>query len=221
MSQPGNTATFESACLPHRPLLVAFAGRLTGGDVDRAEDIVQDSLIKAMAAWPRWRPDGDPVKCARAWLYRIVSNTFSHDYHRARVVGNFHAACAADILVGTLGQESEADEHEDERDTDPAVAAALAAALHRIAPLYRDVIERHYFQNQTRQDIAEALGVPAGTVASRLHRARTALHDRLRASVGMRVRDESVTSILRSRGVASRTGGYARPDFECELRSAR
>ncbi len=74
------------------------------------------------------------------------------------MVGNFHAACAADILVGTLGQESEADEHEDERDTDPAVAAALAGHSRRIAPLYRDVIERHYFQNQTRQDIAARSG---------------------------------------------------------------
>ena len=76
---------FEKRCVPYRGELMEFARRLCAGDVSRAEDVLQDSMMKAMEAWDRFTPEGDPDACVRGWLYRIVNNTYIKDYHHRAV----------------------------------------------------------------------------------------------------------------------------------------
>ena len=76
---------FEKCCMPYHGELMEFALRLCRKDVSRAEDVMQDAMVKAMQYWDRFEPEGDPAACARGWLYRIVHNTFIKDYHHRAV----------------------------------------------------------------------------------------------------------------------------------------
>lgn len=75
-------AMFTRVILPHEGDLARSARRLCGGDEDRAQDLVQDALVRAYRAClsGRFREDANP----RAWLLRIVTNLYINDYHHRR-----------------------------------------------------------------------------------------------------------------------------------------
>lgn len=80
------TYSFERFCVSHYGELMNFAQRLCGNKAI-AEDVVHDTFEKAMRAWKRFVPDNpdDVGHSARAWLYRIVTNTYIKVFHRRRV----------------------------------------------------------------------------------------------------------------------------------------
>lgn len=206
-----DVAGFEANCLPHRHDLLEFARKLTGGDRDLAQDIVQDTLTKAMVAWDRFDPDGNVFTAARGWLYRIVSNTFTKDYHYARRRREFLATRPADILEGSFGGVSAvfmpmrlSTESGDARpgqaafsygasamiaapgepEPDADFGAEVRAAIVHLEPDHREVLRRHYVLGQPYEVIAAELGIRKGTVCSRLARARAALASRVAAYAG-------------------------------------
>ncbi len=71
--------SFEREALPHLDTLYRVALRL-GGDESRAEDLVQDTMLKAFRAWAQFRPGTN----ARAWLLTILRNTFINEYRKQR-----------------------------------------------------------------------------------------------------------------------------------------
>src|ERR671929_1773560 len=77
-SVPGRS--FDQEALPHLDSLYRVALRLTG-DVTMAEDLVQDTMLKAYRAWHQYRPGTN----AKGWLLTILRNTFINDYRRRKL----------------------------------------------------------------------------------------------------------------------------------------
>lgn len=175
---------FAAAVLPLRAVARAEAMRLTRSAAD-ADDLVQDSLVSAMLAWPRFRPPaGAEGPATRAWLLTIVRRKFLDAYRarqrRATLVESYGphpdyyraSAAGADL-----------DEAPRARCTAvwggvavPAgpIPSALAAAVGALDPRLRTVLER-VADGVPLPEIAAELGVPSATVRSRAFRARARL----------------------------------------------
>lgn len=142
--------------LPHLlPRLVAFARSLIG-DADQARDLVQEAAARALAA------HNVPVDAAayRAWAFRIVRNA-ALDEIRARAPRQFSLPDAAADLWSF----------------DDACIAKITVeqGMAAIAPVHREIIALVDIAGFSYTEAAEILGVPAGTVMSRIARARSAL----------------------------------------------
>jgi RNA polymerase sigma-70 factor (ECF subfamily) len=165
---------FEAAALPHRRQLLAAALRLTRRRAD-AEDLVQETFGRAAAAWPSFVPGSN----CRAWLHRILVNTFVSGYRRRRRHDRFAGETGDDAARALYGPRLE-------RARDPraeigarALGDEVVAALAELAAEHRAVVELADLEGLRYREIARRLGVPVGTVMSRLFRARRLLEARL------------------------------------------
>lgn len=158
--QPSELRRFEDTVLPHLDGAYTLARYLLRNEAD-AQDVVQDACVRAMTYFAGFR-SGD----ARAWLLRIVRNA-CHD-HRRR-----HPATAEldDALAA-------GDSPEDALLLD-ASRASLRAAIGRLPDEFREVIVLREIEGLTYAEIAQVTDVPAGTVMSRLARARRRLQEAL------------------------------------------
>lgn len=143
----------------HAAALWAYALRLTGGDRGRAQDAVQESLLRA------WRhPEVlDPARgSARAWLFRTLRNLLIDEW-RARSV---RPEVVTDQLPDVAGPDT----------AEAAVQSWLVAeALRRLSPAHRQVLVECFYRGCSVAEAAERLGIPPGTVKSRTHYALRAL----------------------------------------------
>ena len=160
----------------HEAAMLRTARRLCRGDDDRAQDVVQDALIRAYEAY-----SGGKFRAGlnvRAWFLRILTNLYINDYHRRR---KWEAAIDIDTLTsaGEAGPETLHAQPADvpgvallESTLDEPLERALATLSDslRLCVLLVDVEGLDY------AEAALALGVPIGTVRSRLSRARYQLH---------------------------------------------
>jgi RNA polymerase sigma-70 factor, ECF subfamily len=168
-------AEFEATVLPHRPDLYAFALRYTRDPAD-AEDLVQEALMRAFAAWGQFISGSNP----RAWIFRILFNSFINTYRRRKrlrrltdetpgdAVGALYGwqrPLAANDPAGTLLEQEFSDD--------------VVRALDALSPTYRQVVELADVDGIQYREIATRLGVPMGTVMSRLFRARRQLESQL------------------------------------------
>jgi RNA polymerase sigma-70 factor, ECF subfamily len=178
MTLPGQRADsdiFAAQVLDCRRQLHAAALRLTGSAAD-AEDLVQETLAKAYANAGRYQPGTN----LRAWLMRIELNTF-YDACRARQRRGPEVpleAGGADLAPAMPSAEDAALA----RMPSPAVVAALRDLPGR----YLTVVCLADVEGYSYAEIAGRLGVPLGTVMSRLHRARR----RLRATLAAPLAEE-------------------------------
>ena len=168
---------FEQHVLPEIEVLLRVARSLTRNDAD-AEDLVQDTLIRAYRAIDRF--DG---RHPRAWLLTILRNTNINRNRRQR----------PELLRDPDGPSGQLNEVVAEDVTDASVEAGFDAeiekALAELDEPFRRVVELVDIDGLSYAEAAEVLGVPAGTVMSRLHRARTRIRDRLdRAGIAARSR---------------------------------
>ncbi|MBM3985549.1 MAG: sigma-70 family RNA polymerase sigma factor [Planctomycetes bacterium] len=169
LSPPGATRPgdelFESAVRPHLRALLSFARSLLGSD-DLAHDVVQEALI---ALWHE-RP---PPERRRAWLQRTVLHRSLHARRSASRRLRHETGCGR--------PDCEVCEH-----SDPARAAELAElrralqqAVEGLPGPFRDVFVLREVEGLDYDAIARRLAIPAGTVRSRLSRARSELRSRL------------------------------------------
>lgn len=150
----------------HEPALQRFARKLTRGDSQRAEDIVQETLLRAWS-----HPE---VLCTRTsiepWLF-TVARRIAIDMWRARSI------CKE---VGDERQEEKPDPNDPIERT--IATLDVRAALATLSAEHREVIYATYYRNQTTAEIAKELSIPVGTVKSRTYYAmralRCALHER-------------------------------------------
>ena len=159
--------------------LYGTAVRLTR-DGDAARDLVQDTYLKALRAHDRFQP-GTNLK---AWLYTILHNTWRNrrrDHARARVSFDSDTVDAA-VDAGQAGVV--------ERST-PETAllrsvqdAEIKAAVDALPEAFREAVWLRDVEDLSYQDIADAQGVPIGTVMSRISRGRKLLHAALSARAG-------------------------------------
>jgi RNA polymerase sigma-70 factor, ECF subfamily len=156
-------AGLQQALGDQRQALLIKARQLTR-DHDEAQDLVQDAIVRGMAALDRFKPGTN----LRAWLMRIMVNLFiDHCRHRA----------ARPALVPV--PDDLAEEHEPEAEPPPLSARVtieqLQQALTQLDPLFREVYELRIKKNRSYEQIASELHIPVATVGSRLLRARERL----------------------------------------------
>ncbi len=142
----------------HAGALLAFVQRLLGGDRSSAEDIVQETLLRA------WRnADRLPPHAIRPWLYTTARHLVIDVYRRRRARPVETSSDQLDTIVA-------ADE------LDSALDSVLVAdALGALSPAHRAVLIDCYYRGHTAREVAQERGLPAGTVRSRLHYALRAL----------------------------------------------
>lgn len=161
---------FEELALPHLNALYRFAVKLTG-DGAGAEDLVQETYLKALQAFPGLR---DPGR-TRAWLFQILSRLVI-DRHRSQA-REVYTESAEDLdrfsLYDLIWEEDPLPYSEQLHDDflaqfrDEEVRAALRA----LPAAYRIPLLLLYTEGMSYKELAEVLGCPVGTVMSRLHRA--------------------------------------------------
>ena len=142
--------------------LLAAATLMCRNDVD-AEELVFRTFEQAVKKIRQFKPAGDFYK----WLYTIMLNFRRMDIRRRHpdVVAFGTTADLPEVPIASfIDVVSAAD------------AEAVRAAVKGLSEVHREVTVLRYFEGRTVEDIAEMLGVPVGTVKSRLHHARIALH---------------------------------------------
>jgi RNA polymerase sigma-70 factor, ECF subfamily len=142
----------------HAAALLRFTLRMTDGDRQRAEDIVQETLLRAWL-----HPEAIAERPARPWLFAVARN-LAVDAHRAR------RARAQEVGEGALKLIPVPDEADRVLES-WAVADALAA----LRPDHRQVLLETYYRGRSVAEAAVVLGIPAGTVKSRAFYALRAL----------------------------------------------
>ncbi|MDV3125831.1 sigma-70 family RNA polymerase sigma factor [Mycobacterium sp. 21AC1] len=168
----GLTARFNRDVLPQLDQLYGAARRYSRRPAD-AEDLVQETVLKAYNSFHTFR-DGSNI---RAWLFRIMTNTWINSYHVAQrrpdevLSDSFSDAQLAAVGRHSAGALPSAEVAALEAMGDEEVREALGALPEpqRMVVYYADVEGFRY------REIAEILDVPVGTVMSRLHRARRSL----------------------------------------------
>ena len=141
-----------------------------GGDPDAAEDAAQEAFVKAYAALGRFRA-GSPF---RPWLLRIVANEARNRRRSAGRRANLALRAAEDRRPDDAAPSPESAVLASER------RSILLTALNGLRDDDREVISARYFLELSESETAEALGIPRGTVKSRLSRAL----ERLRVQLG-------------------------------------
>lgn len=167
---------FEREALSQLSALLAVAGRLTRNSAE-AEDLVQDTFVKAMRA----RQQFEPGTNMRAWLLRILTNTFINRYRRGGLERSVIEGPDADPLAdGWIGSATlEAMRDPESRALRPMLEAEINRALDAIPDEFRVVVVLADVEELSYREIADMLNCPIGTVMSRLHRGRRLLKARL------------------------------------------
>lgn len=170
----------------HAAVMHRYVARRLGAGA--ADDIVADTFLDAFRTRHRYDLS---ISDARPWLYGIAANLIGkHSRAEVRMLRAYARTGADPVLTGTLNA-NHADEA-DSRVSSAAVRRELASAIAGLAVGDRDVLLMVAWADLSYPEIAAALGIPVGTVRSRLHRART----RIRAALGghdpTAIREESV-----------------------------
>jgi len=170
----GGPGDFSASVMPYQGELLAAALRYTRNRAD-AEDLVQDTLARALASWPRFEPGSN----CRAWLHRILTNGFISGYRRRRRHNRFAHETGDEAVAALYGDEPARAPRPDEELTS-GLGDETLDALAELGEDYLKVVILADLSGARYRDIADQLGVPIGTVMSRLFRARRQLEERLR-----------------------------------------
>jgi RNA polymerase sigma-70 factor (ECF subfamily) len=175
----GNAAEFEQLMREHVPSLYRAAYRWTGA-VDRAEDLVQQLLVRLYPRLAELRG----LDRVRPWALRVMYRLFVDEHRRER---------ASPVQFGVeTAADAEMPAGEDEPWIDPGPGPAelteqeltqerLMRAWERLSEEHRVVLSLHDIEDYTLPELAQIMDIPLGTLKSRLHRARARLRELLAA----------------------------------------
>ncbi|MCX2927652.1 sigma-70 family RNA polymerase sigma factor [Streptomyces sp. NEAU-W12] len=155
--------------LEHGPALYSYVLRMLGGDTHRTEDVIQETLLRC---WNKQNlADGEGM-AVRPWMFRVARNIVI-DAHRTKMARPLEIGGAT--WLTELGAEAD--------DIEQMLSSiVLHDALQALTPAHREVLEATFFADRTTQQAAVTLGVPQGTVKSRVYYAlrslKTALEER-------------------------------------------
>jgi RNA polymerase sigma-70 factor (ECF subfamily) len=169
-------SVFEKEFFPHADALYNFAFHLTYDD-ENANDLVQETFLKA---W-RFIESYDRGTNAKAWLFKILKNTFINEYRRKvrqpsradfEKVVKIHEDDENPTYIGGLDTRQDAFKG--------MVGDELTRAINQLPVDFRTAIILCDLEDFKYDEIAKILDIPIGTVRSRLHRARNMLKDMLK-----------------------------------------
>ena len=165
---------FARVALPLLPSLARIAGSLTRNAAD-TDDLVQDTFLKAYDHWHTFVPGSD----CRRWLAAICRNTFLAQRSRERWVtavgDDMELETFAAVHLHKLAVERGVDDMFSRLDLAPAIHQAIGA----LPDSFRDVVVLVDVEDLRYDEAAELLGIPIGTVRSRLYRGRRLLQEQL------------------------------------------
>jgi RNA polymerase sigma-70 factor, ECF subfamily len=175
-TQTLDVEAFEKQALTHLPTMLAVAMRLTRNQPE-AEDLVQDTVVKAL----RGRSSFEAGTNLKAWLLKILKNTFINRYRRGGLERTITDGPDADPLVdGWVSASSMRSLRDPESEAlRPVVEAEIGRALDAVPEDFRLIVVLADVEELSYREIAEVVGCPVGTVMSRLHRGRRLLKARL------------------------------------------
>lgn len=158
---------YEAAIRPLLAPLRARALRNTGGNEAEAEDLLQDTLVRALRFWHTFEPGTG----RRQWMFTILRNTWLTRVKRAskRAGVEAHQAPAAEADVYRMDSAFEVAESR----------LRVREAVERLPVTYRDAVRLADLEGRSYREVAETLGCPEGTVMSRLYRGRRKLAELL------------------------------------------
>jgi len=167
---------FEREALAHLSALLAVGTRLTKNTAE-AEDLVQDTYVKAMRA----RRQFEAGTNMRAWLLRILTNTFINRYRRGGLEKSVIEGPDADPLAdGWIGASTLAAMRDPESQAlRPVLEREITTALDELPDEFRLAVVLADVEELSYREISDIMGCPIGTVMSRLHRGRRLLKGRL------------------------------------------
>jgi RNA polymerase sigma-70 factor, ECF subfamily len=203
-------ARFEEEALKHLDALYRTALRMTRNPSD-AEDLVQDALVRAFRFYDRFEPGTN----FRAWLFKILTNTYINSYRRKQ--GRPQESSLEDtedfFLYNQLSDDGGGERLTDVEGTvlDQLGADAIQRAIDQLPPQFRTTVQLSDVEGLSYAEVADATGVAKGTVMSRLFRGRRllqrALWDQAKAAgftSGSKVHERD------GNGVVAKTRGGAR-----------
>jgi RNA polymerase sigma-70 factor (ECF subfamily) len=167
-------AEFEKEAVPYMDAIYNYALRMTG-DEDDADDLVQETFMKAFRFFDKFEKG---TNC-KAWLFRIMKNSFINDYRKHTKepnkvdyddVQNFYENIKSDEVET---KHYELDAFSNLLDDD------ISIAIEKLPEDFRTVIILNDIEGFTYEEIADFVDIPVGTVRSRLHRARKMLYVQL------------------------------------------
>lgn len=168
------TSTFESLLSPLLDPAYGMAIGLTGERAD-AEDLVQEAVLHALRGFSGFTPGTN----FKAWFFRILHNAFLTRLRTSHTDRHVHIDSAPELTLMEStggGRQSFGGDPSFLAEFD---LAEVAAALRHLPDDHRVVATMCFVDELSYQEIADALGIPIGTVRSRLHRARKMLQARL------------------------------------------
>jgi RNA polymerase sigma-70 factor (ECF subfamily) len=167
-----NRARFEEEALKHLDALYRTAVRMTRNPSD-AEDLVQDALVRAYRFYDRFEPGTN----FRAWLFKILTNTYINSYRRKQ--GRPQESSLEDtedfFLYNQLSDDGERVTDVENTVIDNLSADAIQRAIEQLPPQFRTTVQLSDVEGLSYAEVAEATGVAKGTVMSRLFRGRRLL----------------------------------------------
>ncbi|MEO8624334.1 MAG: sigma-70 family RNA polymerase sigma factor [bacterium] len=167
-------AEFARIALPLLPAVARVANALTRDSAD-ADDLVQETFLKAFRHWNTFEQGSD----CRRWLSAICRNTFFAQRARQRWVtavgDDLELETFAAVSLHKLARDKGVEDMFSRLD----LASAIRRAIDDLDPLFRDVVQLVDVQELRYEEAADILGVPIGTIRSRLYRARRQLQESL------------------------------------------
>lgn len=165
---------FEQVMLPFSDMLYSYAYYLTGSRED-ANDLLQETFLKAFRFLDKFEEGTN----AKAWLYRIMRNTYINEYRRMKRQPEV-LEYDEQFTPHQIPPSAERHAFDLQRQLEHTLPDEVADAISKLPERFKSVVVLRDIEDLPYEEIAEALEIPIGTVRSRLHRARALLFEKLK-----------------------------------------
>lgn len=165
---------FLEEAIPYMDILYSFARRLTGNS-DDADDLVQDTYLKAFRFWDKYEKGTN----IRAWLFRIMKNSYINRYRKETKEPDKVDFSEIQEFYIRMRDESANDDDFGKKMFKGLFDDDVIKALDSLPPDFKTVVILCDIEGYTYEEIAEFVDIPIGTVRSRLHRGRKLLQAEL------------------------------------------
>ena len=165
---------FEKEIVPHKDALYNFALKLTGNSED-SDDLLQETLLRAFRFFDQFEQGTN----AKAWLFRIMKNSFINDYRKMSREPNKVDYDDIQNFYENIKEHEVEVQHLEEDAFSSSMDDEITEAISGLPIDFQTVVILTDIEGYTYEEVAEFIDAPVGTVRSRLHRARKMMYSKL------------------------------------------